>query len=61
MFYNDETQEFYTNILEKSKIKTFSQPKNKERAEFKFCARFGLSVGIIARFSTRCGLKILRD
>ena len=61
VFYNDETQEFYTNILEKSKIRTFSQPEKIERAEIKFCARCGLNVGIIARFCTRCGLKILRD
>ncbi|MFX1365838.1 MAG: tetratricopeptide repeat protein [Promethearchaeota archaeon] len=61
VFYNDETQEFYTNILEKPKIKTLSQAERKETDLVKFCARCGLNISIIARFCTRCGLKIVRE
>ncbi len=61
VFYDNETQEFYTNILEKPKIKRFRQPEKSEPDLVKFCARCGLNVGIIARFCARCGLKILRD
>lgn len=50
VFYHEETQEFYTNILEKSKTKGFSLPERFKRSEVKFCARCGLKVGIISRF-----------
>ncbi len=61
VFYNEETQVFHTIILEKPKIKPFSQPEKKEGTEIRFCARCGLHVGIIATFCPNCGLKILRD
>ena len=61
VFYNDETQEFYTNILEKSKTRAFIRPKMMERDEVKFCARCGLEVGIIINYCPRCGLHIIRD
>ena len=61
VFYDNNTKEFYTNILEKSKIKPFNQLKMIDQGMVNFCARCGLNVGIIAQFCNRCGLKILRD
>jgi tetratricopeptide (TPR) repeat protein len=61
VFYNDETQEYYTTILEKPKIRTFSQPEKIKRDMIQFCARCGLNVGTIVTFCPKCGLNILRD
>ena len=60
VFYDNDTREFYTNLLEKPKVKVAIQKKGMEREEVRFCARCGLNVGTVVRFCVRCGLKILR-
>jgi len=61
IYYDDNKQEFYTNILEKPKIKTISRKGQLERDVVKYCARCGLKVGNVVHFCARCGLKILRN
>ncbi|MFX1365839.1 MAG: tetratricopeptide repeat protein [Promethearchaeota archaeon] len=60
VYFNKSTQEFYTNILEKPKIKALSHPDQKEGDLVKFCARCGLNLGIIVKYCIRCGLEIIR-
>ena len=60
VFYDDDTQEFYTNLLEKPKVKVAIQKKGIERDEVRFCVRCGLNVGTVVQFCVRCGLTILR-
>jgi hypothetical protein len=61
IFYDDDAQEFYTNFLEKPKVKPLNHMIRMENDKVKFCARCGLNVGIIAKFCMRCGLRILKE
>ena len=60
IYYDDNTEEFYTNILENPVVKTSIRDKGLKRDVVKFCARCGLKVGEIAQYCARCGLKMLR-
>jgi tetratricopeptide (TPR) repeat protein len=61
VYYDDMIQEFYTNILEKSKIITPSIKERIKKDIVKFCVRCGLKVGILSLYCARCGHKILRS
>jgi len=60
IYFDNNIQEFYTNILETPTAKTKVRGKGLERDVVKFCVKCGLKIGEIAGFCPRCGLKILR-
>ena len=61
VFYNEETREFYTNIIKESKLKVFSREDRIETAHARFCVRCGLAIGIKVNYCPRCGLQVIRE
>ena len=58
VYFDIDSQEFYTNLLEKPKVSPLEEAISLQTDIIKFCPRCGLNVKLHTRFCPRCGLKL---